>query len=340
MTNQLNPNLGHGLGEATGPSDRHTQTHNNNQLRERILVTPRKFHPGEDPLRWIEDFEVIAKGNNWIGISKLNTVGVYLAGTAQQWFSTNHHKWKTFKAFNEDFETRYLTHTLQAKALKLAQEYRQESDQSVDEVIMDLDRLFRSAKIEGSELNLSFLLAALRSRTRRVVLHAKCSSYEEACKFAIEEGDVQQADEAHDTSDSTVNANMNVGHLTRLVEDLTTRLMETNALVRKMQTDRYAPAPVDRINYANATSETQKERFQRLMGEGRCLRCEEVGHMIKDCQSEKPPRPQTVPVAANNRYKPQEERRPNPYLRRQGPPNTRDILETNLLEDSCDFEDE
>ncbi|KAF9271973.1 hypothetical protein BGZ74_005527, partial [Mortierella antarctica] len=112
-----------------------TPTHNSHvaQPRERILSTPRKFLSGEDPLVWLDDFNLIAKGNNWHQATKLNTVGLYLGGTAQKWYTSNHTIWTTFGAFADAFEGRYLTHALKAKARVAAQEYRQGPDQTVDE---------------------------------------------------------------------------------------------------------------------------------------------------------------------------------------------------------------
>lgn len=143
---------------------------------ERILSTPRKFQPGEDPLVWIEDFNLTAKGNNWHAATKLNTVGLYLSGTAQKWYITNHNSWSTFNAFTEAFENRYLTHALKAKARMAAQEYRQSQYQTVDEVITDLNQLFRTAKITDDELKRYYLLAALRPEIRHEVLRNRMLS--------------------------------------------------------------------------------------------------------------------------------------------------------------------
>ncbi|KAF9198619.1 hypothetical protein BGZ59_004481, partial [Podila verticillata] len=320
-----------------------------------------KFQPGEDPLVWIEDFNLTAKGNNWHAATKLNTVGLYLSGTAQKWYSTNHNSWSTFNAFTEAFENRYLTHALKAKARMAAQEYRQSQYQTVDEVIMDLNQLFRTAKITDDELRRYYLLAALRPEIRHEVLRNTPSTYNDTCEHALEEGEVLAEAEAHELGGpsfqtpyrfqaTSKNTPTEIDQLTRLVEALTVNLMETSSAVKRLQADR-TDAPAGN-SYGNShhqpltngyrqypiQSEEARIRFTRLKAEGRCYNCGESGHLSRECASEKPARFQSTQPTET--YRQPEDRRPNPYARRQnGPPGHQDIIETNYLDaesSACD----
>lgn len=321
------------------------------QPRERILSTPRKFQPGEDPLVWIEDFNLTAKGNNWHAATKLNTVGLYLAGTAQKWYTSNHNDWGTFTAFSTAFEARYLTHALKAKARMAAQEYRQTQYQAVDEVIMDLNQLFRTARITDDELMRYYLLGALRPEIRQAVLRNAPPTYEKTCEHALNEGEVLAEAEAHELGGPSTNAlyglqatskkaPTEIDQLTRLVEALTVNLMETSSAVKWLQADRTDvlsgsnPRPQQTSNGYRQyppQSDESRTRFSRLKAERRCYNCKETGHISRDCVSERIS--QFQPTRPNDTYRPPEDRQPNPYARRQNaPPGFQDILETNYLD--------
>ncbi|KAF9565619.1 hypothetical protein EC968_004051 [Mortierella alpina] len=67
------------------------ETHRPSYPRERAIARPSRFHPKDDPLDFLLQFERIARGNNWLDKAKLDTLGVYLEGSAQTWYEDNHH---------------------------------------------------------------------------------------------------------------------------------------------------------------------------------------------------------------------------------------------------------
>ncbi|KAF9271037.1 hypothetical protein BGZ74_006596, partial [Mortierella antarctica] len=170
------------------------------------------------------------------------------------WYTNNHNSWTTFAAFDEAFENRYLTHALKAKARVAAQEYRQTQYQTVDEVIMDLNQLLRTARITDDQLKRSYLLGALRSELRQAVLRQSPTTYDETCERAMHEGEVLAEADAHDLGGpmtqtlyglqaTSKNSPTEIDQLTRLVEALTVNLMETSSAVKRLQADRIeAPA--------------------------------------------------------------------------------------------------
>ncbi|KAG0283881.1 hypothetical protein BGZ98_006146, partial [Dissophora globulifera] len=166
-------------------------------LRERILATPTKFLPDQDPIAWLTHFDTVANSNHWYGASKLSAIGAYLGGSAQSWYQAKH-PWKTYEEFSNAFKGRYHTHALKAQAGIKARNYQQSPNQSVEDVIVDLDRIFATASISDDFSKQTFLSAALRSDIRAVVLRGKPQNYEEMCNLAREEGQVLAATSAHD----------------------------------------------------------------------------------------------------------------------------------------------
>ncbi|KAF9368391.1 hypothetical protein CPB97_004671 [Podila verticillata] len=93
---------------STGPSNVSPGYHP--QPRERTLSTPPKLYPNDDPLLWVDDFLLAARGNNWQDKDLIKTAGVYLTGIAQLRYQDHHHEWPTFEDFATALKKEYLTH--------------------------------------------------------------------------------------------------------------------------------------------------------------------------------------------------------------------------------------
>ena len=68
-----------------------------------VPVTPPSFSaaPGEDVHEWLFDYTLAARNNHWPPTTMLSCVGVYLTGTAQQWYryaGHRHAQWDDFAA--------------------------------------------------------------------------------------------------------------------------------------------------------------------------------------------------------------------------------------------------
>ncbi|KAF9176362.1 hypothetical protein BGZ50_000913, partial [Haplosporangium sp. Z 11] len=175
-----------------------TRTAETSFRKERVLATPRIFKPNDDPVAWLAHFETIARGNHWVGAAKLDALGVYLGGTAQSWYEAQHQKWRTFEEFKLAFTDRYHTPMLMAQACEEARSYRQSDDQTVEEVIVDMDRIFSAAKIVDDLAKKTFLSAALKPEIRTFVLRGEAETYEEMCELASKEGQVLATVEAQE----------------------------------------------------------------------------------------------------------------------------------------------
>ncbi|KAF9580064.1 hypothetical protein BGW38_003436, partial [Lunasporangiospora selenospora] len=79
-------------------------------LRESVLATPRQYNPDEA-------YRLVSR------------------------FEAHYCKWLTFDTFKEHFITRYHTHVIMAKAGVEARSYRQRTDQTVEEVVVDMNHI-------------------------------------------------------------------------------------------------------------------------------------------------------------------------------------------------------
>ena len=61
------------------------------RARESSHLKPRVFHgkESEDPKQWLDDFERIAKANNWSAQRWPEIAGGYLEGIAADWYNDN-----------------------------------------------------------------------------------------------------------------------------------------------------------------------------------------------------------------------------------------------------------
>ncbi|KAG9319356.1 hypothetical protein KVV02_004908 [Mortierella alpina] len=76
--------------------------------QERQIATPRTFSANDDCVDWLQDFEEIARANNWSSKVKLDIIPVYLEGKAvKTWFRDNQQEWGDFDSFKLAFDTRF-----------------------------------------------------------------------------------------------------------------------------------------------------------------------------------------------------------------------------------------
>ncbi|KAG9327141.1 hypothetical protein KVV02_000857 [Mortierella alpina] len=80
--------------------------------QERQLTTPTPFFIGICAAEWMQDFEEIARANNWSSQAKLDIVPIYLKDTFRKktlktWFRNNQHEWHDFDSFKLAFVAQY-----------------------------------------------------------------------------------------------------------------------------------------------------------------------------------------------------------------------------------------
>ncbi|KAG0018992.1 hypothetical protein BGZ82_000275 [Podila clonocystis] len=76
--------------------------------QERQLATPRKFSVYDDCATWMQDFEEIARANNWSPRAKLDIIPIYLeAKSVKTWFRESQQEWGDFDSFKLAFDTRF-----------------------------------------------------------------------------------------------------------------------------------------------------------------------------------------------------------------------------------------
>ncbi|KAG0284550.1 hypothetical protein BGZ96_011077 [Linnemannia gamsii] len=77
--------------------------------QERQLATPTIFRAASiDGFEWMQDFEEIARANNWSPKAKLDIVPIYLKTKSDKtWFRENRHEWGDFDSFRLAFVERF-----------------------------------------------------------------------------------------------------------------------------------------------------------------------------------------------------------------------------------------
>lgn len=273
--------------------------------RERILATPNTYQPGEDPIVWLTQFDVVSRGNNWSDTSKLDTVGVYMGGISQDWYQAHHDHWKTFEAFKVAFRAKFLTPAIKARARAAANEFRQTQHMSVEEVISTLNRYFQTAVMTDDETKKACLLASLLPNIRRVVLRGSPADYGHACQLALVEGDVEAEAATHEIHQSHQDFYMiapfsrrPVNDSQSMVEMLTQQLQEMQANLLEVTT------ALNRLQ-SRQSRETSRQPDRR-----------NVYSVPRSCMD-----PAGIPGP----------RSPNPY-QRQGPPQAHQAVYLNLIE--------
>jgi hypothetical protein len=79
-----------------------------NQHQERQLATPKKLNYIENSLEWLQDFEEIARANNWSSRAKLDIIPIYLEEkSTKTWFRENLQEWNDFDSFKLAFINRF-----------------------------------------------------------------------------------------------------------------------------------------------------------------------------------------------------------------------------------------
>ncbi|KAF9969847.1 hypothetical protein BGZ73_007611 [Actinomortierella ambigua] len=106
-------------------------------------------------------WQCIAAANNYADGTKLNVMGGLLPTNSAAWFTRNRAAWKDYAAFRQGFLDRYQTEEYKDRVRSMAQSYRQGAQESVDNVIATMERLFKRANITANEEQVRLLTHAL-----------------------------------------------------------------------------------------------------------------------------------------------------------------------------------
>ncbi|KAF9342063.1 hypothetical protein BGX34_008896, partial [Mortierella sp. NVP85] len=110
--------------------------------------------------------------------------------------------------------------------------YRQK-DETVDDVIVNLDRLYRTAAVEDERTKRTTLLRALNRDVALAVLRQAPANYEEMCQLAEQEAQTQASIDAHrprQTQDSTSQMN----DLSKQIAALTLGVLDSSEAMTKL----------------------------------------------------------------------------------------------------------
>jgi hypothetical protein len=106
------------------------------QHQERQLATPQKLRSIGNGLEWLQDFEEIARANNWTSRAKLDIIPIYLVETSTKtWFRENLQEWSDFDSFKLAYNNRFK---------------RDSSGQFMDAEVQEEQRRLRRENIKSS----------------------------------------------------------------------------------------------------------------------------------------------------------------------------------------------
>ncbi|KAG0219762.1 hypothetical protein BGW41_008173, partial [Actinomortierella wolfii] len=164
-------------------------THHERRVMQAVPMTET-----EDPILWLDKYELVARANNWTPATQLEVVGSLLPPTAIAWYNEFRPTWKTYDDFKAAFEECYQTPSYIMSMRMLAQSYRQGRNESVNQVIATMGNYFRCGKIEQDTEKQHLLLSAL-SRDRQIPLRVRTyASYRDlVARVKIEESARQSA---------------------------------------------------------------------------------------------------------------------------------------------------
>ena len=127
--------------------------------------------PEEDPLQWLERFEVLARANKWTATDKLDSVQTYIDGTARHWLVTARlDTWDEFRErFLKAFRSKHFKYTVEGR-LKSRNQGSNEPVYAYHYAMIDLCRQlelqnnFKMSEQQKLEYLLKGLVPSLRSR--------------------------------------------------------------------------------------------------------------------------------------------------------------------------------
>ncbi|KAK3809199.1 MAG: hypothetical protein J3Q66DRAFT_287952, partial [Benniella sp.] len=268
------------------------------------IARPDPFHTDNDPLEWLSHYGRIARGNNWVDAAELDAVGAFMDGNALIWFENNHRNWHTFDDFEQAFLAKYHTEAKKHLAREKLLAYRQ-TDETVDDVIANLDRLFKTADVDDDKTKKTTLLRALNRDVALAVLRKAPDTYEQMCQHAEEEAQAQASIDAHrprqvrQTDDST----SGMDDLSKQIATLTLGVLETSETMTKLVEGVFKNRDNDQREYNREPREIRnnsnrnirddfrnRDRENRTRDQGRavrCYRCGDLGHYANECMFER-----------------------------------------------------
>jgi hypothetical protein len=152
----------------------------------RRLMQPTIFSGGrdEDPCAWLDRYLKAARYNRWDHNKALRRVGLFLSGTAEAWFEAKEDTFTTWNDFQTAFEAKYLDKTYEEQAWNALQAFKMTKGQTVEEVVMQMYRLFRRARVTDKTTRLRLFRQALPSNYQQELIKEQPATFEEAADYA------------------------------------------------------------------------------------------------------------------------------------------------------------
>jgi hypothetical protein len=235
----------------------------------------------DDPMTWLQRFNKVSRVNGWEDKKKLDMAECCMEDAAEDWFEARRDGWTNWAEFETAFQNKYITAAYIERAWQQLDSCRQASNESVDELVIKLNRLFKRAKVTDDATKLRVFKRALRTKYFKAVLKQGPESYAQAIRVAegAEERQRLTAQRGTDATEGAVEQprepaaevrNGGAEPVTQQdMDDLVERMrtFTINAMESLLRRDRQA----------------SNEGRQRLNNNRRCYVCQREGHMARDC---------------------------------------------------------
>ncbi|KAL1918538.1 uncharacterized protein VTP21DRAFT_3198 [Calcarisporiella thermophila] len=156
---------------------------------DRRIATPTPWYgsPAEDPVSWLQNFEMVKKANGWSDETACNVVGSLCLGSAATWYQRNETKLDSWLKFREEFLKYYRSGVRKEIWRTALRTKRQRADESVDSVASEVLTLLERLGIQGKEERIQYFVDALRPELAAQIYRTEPQSLEAAIEIARRE---------------------------------------------------------------------------------------------------------------------------------------------------------
>ncbi|KAF9939270.1 hypothetical protein BGZ70_006470, partial [Mortierella alpina] len=140
---------------------------------------PPFFHPGNDPLDWLQTFKRAIKANGWTDPRALGMASALMNEAAESAFDPPIDDLETFRQFENAFLEIFQLTDYKKNALQQAKNYKQADNEDVEIFISNMMKLFRRADITNDDKKAELFAEAANEATYDKFLRKNPKTFQE-----------------------------------------------------------------------------------------------------------------------------------------------------------------